>query len=49
MRLRTIATQPLRNPLILGSAAGIIVNLLGLPVPDVVHEPLRLLGGPASR
>ncbi|SIM13452.1 auxin efflux carrier [Mycobacteroides abscessus subsp. abscessus] len=44
VRLRTIATQPLRNPLILGSAAGIIVNLLGLPVPDVVHEPLRLLG-----
>jgi len=44
---RRVAAQPVRNPIILGSAAGLVVALTGLPVPDVVSEPLRILGGGA--
>ncbi|MGV3104065.1 AEC family transporter [Rothia sp. 32237D007AR] len=43
--VKTVATQPIKNPLIIGSALGLAVNLLGLPVPDVVIEPFRILGG----
>lgn len=45
VRLKDILTQPFRNPLIIGSALGILVNVLDWKVPEVLHEPLRLLGG----
>lgn len=44
---RRVLTQPVRNPIILGSAAGLTVALTDVRVPDVVMEPLRLLGGGA--
>lgn len=44
---RRVLTQPVRNPIILGSAAGLAVTLTGVTVPDVVMEPLRILGGGA--
>ncbi|KHK97752.1 membrane protein [Microbacterium mangrovi] len=45
--IRTILTQPLRNPMILASAAGIIVDLAGWQLPSAVYEPFVLLGGAA--
>ncbi|WP_102509401.1 AEC family transporter [Sanguibacter massiliensis] len=44
---RRVLTQPVRNPIILGSAAGLAAALTGVTVPDVVMEPLRILGGGA--
>lgn len=44
---RRVLTQPVRNPIILGSAAGLVVALTGVRVPDVIMEPLRILGGGA--
>lgn len=43
--LATVLSQPVRNPIVLGSALGVLVNLLGWSVPSVVHEPLHMLGG----
>ncbi|ORC22803.1 MULTISPECIES: AEC family transporter [Rothia] len=43
--LKTVAVQPVKNPLIIGSALGLLVNVFNLPVPDVVMEPFRILGG----
>jgi malonate transporter len=42
---RSIATQPLRNPLILASLSGLIVAVFGIPIPDAVFAPLDILGG----
>lgn len=42
---RDIVSQPVRNPIIIGSALGVVVNLLGWRAPAVVHEPLELIGG----
>lgn len=44
---RRVLLQPVRNPIILGSAAGLVVALTGIELPDVVTEPLRILGGGA--
>jgi malonate transporter len=42
-----ILTQPLRNPMIIASMLGILIAVTGLPVPDAVYEPFRLIGGAA--
>lgn len=43
--LTTVMSQPVKNPLIIGSALGLLVNVAGLTPPDIVLEPLRILGG----
>jgi predicted permease len=45
--LRSILTQPVRNPMIIASLLGILVDVTGLPVPDAVFQPFALLGGAA--
>lgn len=44
---RRLAALPLRNPLLIGSAAGIAVMLSGVDLPRPVLEPFALLGGAA--
>ena len=39
--------QPVRNPLIIGSLLGLILNLLGIRLPDPVLEPFHLVGAAA--
>lgn len=39
--------QPLRNPLMLGSLAGLLLSVTGLSLPRVVLDPLTLVGGMA--
>ena len=39
-----IVSQPLRNPLIIGSILGVIVSATKTTVPEIIHEPLALLG-----
>ena len=39
--------QPLRNPLMLGSLAGLLLSVTGLSLPRVVLDPLTLIGGMA--
>ena len=43
--VRDVVTQPFRNPLIIGSVLGVVINALGWRVPEVIFEPLHLLGG----
>jgi predicted permease len=45
--LRSILTQPFRNPVIIASVAGAIVSALGWTIPEPVLAPLELLGGSA--
>lgn len=42
-----LVSQPLRNPIIIGSAAGLVVTLTGITVPDAVMEPFRIIGAAA--
>jgi malonate transporter len=42
-----VLSQPVRNPIILGALGGAAVSLSGVTVPDVVIEPLQILGGAA--
>ena len=42
--LRRILSQPIRNPLIIASAMGVVISALDLRIPEIVHEPLELLG-----
>jgi len=44
---KLILLQPVRNPIILASAAGALVSGLGAQVPPYIWEPLRTLGGAA--
>lgn len=44
LSFRRVVSQPVRNPLIIASALGVVVSAFDLTVPDVVHEPLVLLG-----
>lgn len=39
--------QPLRNPLMLGSLAGLLLSVTGLTLPRVMLDPLTLIGGMA--
>lgn len=43
----SILTQPLRNPIIIASLAGLVIALLGVTVPDPVMAPFELIGGAA--
>jgi malonate transporter len=45
--LRRIVMTPLTNPVIIGSALGVIVSATGLDVPDAVMEPFRIVGAAA--
>ncbi len=45
--VRSILTQPVRNPMIIASVVGILINLSGLRLPDAVFQPFVLLGGAA--
>ena len=45
--VRSILLQPIRNPMILASVAGLLLDLTGWHVPDAVFEPFELLGGAA--
>lgn len=47
MSVRAILTQPLRNPMIIASAAGVLVSISGVRLPAPVLAPLDLLGGAA--
>ena len=42
-----ILSQPFRNPMIIASFIGVVLSLTHLTVPDVLWEPLVLLGGAA--
>jgi malonate transporter len=42
-----ILTQPLRNPMIIASIAGVVVDARQIRLPNAVIEPLLLLGGAA--
>jgi len=45
--LRSILTQPLRNPMIIASAVAVALAALGVTVPEPVLAPLEILGGAA--
>jgi len=45
--VKSILTQPVRNPMIIASVAGVIVALTGVRLPQAVFEPFVLLGGAA--
>jgi malonate transporter len=47
LSLRRLLLQPLRNPLILGSALGVLLSVLDLQPPDAVMEPFRMIGAAA--
>lgn len=42
-----IVTQPVRNPMIIASVLGILVDVSGLHLPDAVYQPFELIGGAA--
>jgi len=45
--LRSIVTQPLRNPMIIASVVAVLIATLGITVPAPVLAPLEILGGAA--
>ncbi|MDN4596161.1 AEC family transporter [Leifsonia virtsii] len=45
--VRSILTQPIRNPMIIASVLGILVDVSGIRLPDAVYQPFELLGGAA--
>lgn len=45
--VRSILTQPFRNPIIIGSVLGLLVSVTGLDIPAPVMEPFRLIGAAA--
>lgn len=45
--LRSILTQPVRNPMIIASAAAVLIATLGITVPEPILAPLEILGGAA--
>lgn len=45
--MRRILTQPLRNPLTIASAIGILVAVTGVQIPQPFFEPFRIIGGAA--
>lgn len=42
-----VLSQPVRNPIIIGSALGALVSATGVEVPELVFEPIRLVGAAA--
>jgi malonate transporter and related proteins len=47
VKFRRIATLPVRNPVILGSALGVVCSAAGLRPPSVLAQPLGLLSASA--
>lgn len=45
--VRSILLQPVRNPMIIASVAGVLVDLSGWKMPGAVSQPFALLGGAA--
>ena len=45
--LRRVLAQPFTNPLIIGSALGVVVSVTGLEIPAAVMEPFRIIGAAA--
>ena len=45
--LRSILTQPVRNPMIIASAVAVLIATLGITVPEPILAPLEILGGAA--
>lgn len=45
--VRSILTQPVRNPMIIASVLGILVDVTGVTLPEAVYRPFELLGGAA--
>jgi predicted permease len=43
----SIVTQPVRNPMIIASVLGILVDVSGIHLPDAVYQPFELIGGAA--
>jgi predicted permease len=42
-----VASRPLRNPLTVGSLLGVVLSITGWTLPDLVRDPLGLLGNMA--
>ena len=42
-----VALQPIRNPITIASALGLLVTTLSLSLPAIVMEPFRIVGGAA--
>lgn len=40
----SIASRPLRNPVLIGSALGVLVSVTGLEIPAPAMEPFRIIG-----
>lgn len=47
LSLRRILLQPVRNPLIIASALGVVVAVTGVELPDAVMQPFALVGAAA--
>lgn len=47
MSVRRVLSQPIRNPLIIGSALGLVLSVTGVTLPDAVMEPFHLIGAAA--
>jgi predicted permease len=45
--VKSILTQPLRNPIIIASIAGAVVAATGITIPAPVMAPLQIIGGAA--
>jgi predicted permease len=42
-----VLSQPVRNPLIIGSALGLLLSVTGIELPEPVMEPFHLIGAAA--
>lgn len=47
MSLRRVLLQPVRNPIIVGSALGVLLAILQVRLPEAVMEPFRVIGAAA--
>ncbi|MDM7990263.1 AEC family transporter [Arthrobacter sp. zg-Y877] len=45
--LRVFAGQVVRNPIIVGSLIGLLLAATGTQLPEIIHEPVSLIGGAA--
>ncbi|WP_146360614.1 AEC family transporter [Arthrobacter yangruifuii] len=45
--LRVFAGQVVRNPIIVGSLIGLLLGATGTALPEIIHEPVSLIGGAA--
>lgn len=45
--VRRVLLQPIRNPLILASALGVLLSVFGISLADAIMEPFRIIGAAA--